>query len=172
MTPVTAWLTAAMVSWVPAHQGPRYASIADDALAVATDGPLFGGPLGAERTALFMLSIASYESGFHPLVDSGRWRGDGGRSWCLMQINIGAYRTAEGWSGRDLVSHRRRCFTAALRALRDSVAMCKSMHGADAFSAYAHGRCLRGSRAMRARLGRAQAWEQSRAIPAVTGGGA
>src|ERR1700761_7071563 len=73
MDSLVAYLVAAMVGWVPLYAQPnelpdevmdRYESIARDAATVALDpdeAPLFEGPDGRTRTALLMLSVASFE---------------------------------------------------------------------------------------------------------------
>jgi len=73
----------------------RYRAVARDAISVAFDpdeAPLFGGRYGRHRTLSLLLSIASWESGYKKHVDydiSPQARGDSGRSWCLMQVNLG-----------------------------------------------------------------------------------
>ena len=73
----------------------RLNSVAEDIAAVVWDEdekPIFKGPQGRARTAAVLLSIILYESTFRKDVDLGlgkHARGDGGKSWCLMQINIG-----------------------------------------------------------------------------------
>jgi hypothetical protein len=98
-----------MVSWSPpgrsfikdAKETPdegraRYSEIADAMLRVAYDPsepPAFPGPTGRGRTLALMLSIAWHESGFRKDVDLGRGpmsRGDSGRSWCLIQAQLGS----------------------------------------------------------------------------------
>lgn len=127
----------------------RYAVIASDlASVVSAEEPLFSGPLARERTAALMVSIAGYESGFHLDVDEGRRRGDGGRSWCLMQIQIGNGPIHWGsgemahWRGKDLVTDRTKCFRAALAALRLSFAACPWLKAEGRIATYTSGRCV------------------------------
>jgi hypothetical protein len=172
------YLVTAMLSWVPPHaHAPlearehvltRYGEIARDAASVALDeseAPLFEGPDGRTETALLMLSVASFESSFSQRVDDGIRLGDHGHSYCLMQIRVGQGATREGWSGRQLIEDRKRCFRAALHILRDSFAACRNLPIDDRLSAYASGRCFREARVSRSRLGRARAWWQSHAPP-------
>jgi len=180
MDSLVAYLVAAMVGWVPAHAQPqespdevmdRYESIARDAATVALDpdeAPLFGGPDGRARTALLMLSVASYESGYRKRVDDGRGRGDNGRSFCLMQIRVGTGATGEGWTGPDLVEDRTRCFRAALHILRKSFGICHSLPVEDRLSAYASGSCTAGTEASRRRILRASNWGATHTLPRVT----
>jgi len=73
----------------------RYHSIAKSAINVAFDEneqPLFGGKYGRHKTLALILSIASWESSYKKHVDyniSPQARGDSGKSWCLMQVNLG-----------------------------------------------------------------------------------
>ena len=72
----------------------RYGLIADAVLrTVAKDKSMFGGSRGRIRTAALILSIAMYESSYRKDVDMNlglEGRGDGGRSWCLMQVQLGS----------------------------------------------------------------------------------
>ena len=179
MDSLVAYLVAAMVGWVPVHAQPqespdevmdRYESIARDAATVALDpdeSPIFDGPDGRAKTALLMLSVASFESGYRKRVDDGRGRGDNGRSFCLMQIRVVTGETSEGWTGPDLVQDRTRCFRAALHILRRSFGVCRSLPFDDRLSAYASGSCSLGTEASRRRVHRARAWGATHEPPRI-----
>jgi hypothetical protein len=179
MDSLVAYLVAAMVGWVPVYAQPqesrdevmdRYESIARDAATVALDPdetPLFDGPDARAKTALLMLSIASFESGYRKRVDDGRSRGDSGKSFCLMQIRVGTSATHEGWTGPDLVEDRTRCFRAALRILRNSFGICHSSPVEDRLSAYASGSCTAGTEASRRRILRARDWGATHQLPRI-----
>lgn len=72
----------------------RYGEIADALFhVVTTEKPLFGGKIGRIRTAALILSISMFESSYRKDVDLNigkEGRGDGGRSWCLMQVQLGS----------------------------------------------------------------------------------
>jgi len=104
---VQKWVVDRMVAWSkpgvtlhpPAMESfedgqARYALIADAVLTtVAREKPLFGGSRGRLRTAALLLSISMFESSYRKDVDMNlgkEGRGDGGRSWCLMQVQLGA----------------------------------------------------------------------------------
>jgi hypothetical protein len=174
MNTVIAWIMSLMVQVAPPErlaavpQLPgweetveekleRYESIAKDLYEVAYDPktrPLYGGERGRAMTAATILGIAFHESGFAADVDKGpcyregkfRERCDGGRSACLMQIQIGDGTTAlrhgvEGLSQVDLFRDRKACFRAGLSLVRRSFASCAKA-GSDAkLAAYASGRC-------------------------------
>lgn len=109
--------------------------------------PLFGGANGRARSSAVILAIMLFESGYMKSVDNGVRRGDAGKSWCLLQINIGAGRTLrwntkfdrpvrmgddaadifEGYTGRELVEDRKKCVGEAYKALRLSFGACSSM---------------------------------------------
>jgi hypothetical protein len=178
MSSLVPYLVAAMTSWVPLYNHApteqidearaRYESIARDAATVAMDddeAPLFDGPEGRAQTALLMLSIASYESGYRKRVDDGRVLGDSGHSFCLMQIRVGRGVTREGWSGKDLVTDREHCFRAALHILRTSFGICHALPVEDRLSAYASGRCFADAAISRSRIGRARNWRAGHALP-------
>jgi hypothetical protein len=179
MESLVAYLTAAMVAWVPlyAHRPvetteevqARYESIARDAASVAFDEnetPLFGGGADARaQTALLMLSVASFESSYRKSVDEGRGRGDGGRSYCLMQVSVGDGVTREGWTGADLIADRTRCFRAALHVLQRSFGMCHAYPLEDRLAAYAMGHCMLEARVSRSRIERARSWWWAHGLP-------
>jgi hypothetical protein len=177
MSNLVTYLVAAMTTWVPMkaqvaepteHAIARYESIARDVAAVALDDmeePLFAGKDGRVQTALFLLSIASFESSYRLSVDEGIGRGDHGDSYCLMQIRVGLGTTREGWTGRQLVTDRRMCFRAALHILHGSFSVCRALPLDDRMSAYATGRCLPNCDVARSRMGRARAWWSAHAPP-------
>jgi hypothetical protein len=144
----------------------RYQSIADDLTEVVDaesnkinpevsflDNPVFEGYYGKFQTAALILSISYYESNFHRLVDNGKWRGDGGRSWCLMQVHLGNGTMYLGdeemrkWTGQDLVQDRKKCFKAGLAIIKQSINDCskKGMFGFDLLSEYTTGSCIKNS---------------------------
>jgi len=106
-TDVQKWVVERMVMWAkpgitlhpPAMESfddgkARYGLIADAALRAASKNKsMFGGSKGRLRTAALILSIAMFESSFRKDVDmnlGNEGRGDGGRSWCLMQVQLGS----------------------------------------------------------------------------------
>jgi hypothetical protein len=72
----------------------RYELIANSVLAtVAREKPVFSGKRGRIRTAALLLSISMFESSYRKDVDMNlgkQGRGDNGRSWCLMQVQLGS----------------------------------------------------------------------------------
>ncbi len=172
MNALVAYLFAAMLLWSPPadHQYyepreetlARYAGIARTIAKVALDPaepPLFGGPEGRAETGLFVTSVAFYESGgFRRDVELGTGkhaRGDGGRSWCLMQVNIGTGRTEERWTGPELVNDQDKCIRAGLHRMRQSFRHCTGQTFVDRLSGYTDGRCRDGADAAHRRIGRA-----------------
>ncbi len=169
----------------------RYASIAKDLIEVVYDPdnkPLFGGSNGRARTVSVMLAVALYESGFGKHVDFGIGkfgRGDAGKSWCLLQINIGSGRVwpggwnlkesrpwkpgddlkdrVQGASGPEMVQDRRLCFKEALRSMRMSFSACAGRPVKERLNAYASGSCAKGSKESRLRLTAAMKfWDDSK----------
>jgi len=181
MESLVTYLLAAMFAWVPAYAQPkselpadvqaRYESIARDLSSVVLDEserPLFDGPDARTKTAMLMLSIASFESAFRKTVDNGELRGDHGHSYCLMQMRVGSGATPEGWTGPQLVEDRKLCFKAALHLLRKSFAICHSYPVEDRIAVYATGHCMLEASISRSRVGRARRWWEGHALPAVT----
>jgi len=154
-TAITAWALRVMLGWVspPSTEAEmeRLRGIARDAAVVAfdeTEKPVFPGAQGRLKTLSLMLGIASYESdGFLAVTDSGERRGDSGSSWCLMQIHLPGgvkispkgqfYQYGVGWTGRDLVNDRQKCFRMGLHIARESIQACKNL------SVYSSGKCRR-----------------------------
>lgn len=188
MNAIVAWLVSAMMAWSPVgqkHRAPenketveettqRYNAIARATVDVAYD-PLRA-PLVREeeyaraKTALLLLAVASYESGFLRGVDLGlgkKGRGDYGRSHCMMQINLGRNRTdtsvltkliGEEWSGNDLVEDRVKCFTAGHVLISKSLNACRQLPFHHRLAAYASGSCEGGHQESRLRLTRGINW--------------
>ena len=99
MSPLVSYLFAAMVAWSPLERHSfaegrpvteaRYLEIASSVAAVSAEAdPLFAGGDGRARTAVLLLSIASFESGgFAGDVQSWTRRGDQGRARGLWQTH-------------------------------------------------------------------------------------
>jgi len=126
----------------------RYEKLSKNiATAVLSRDRLFPNDADGTKTAALVLSIAQYESGFDKLVGNGKKRGDGGRSWCYMQMNLGGGAIGFGppemklWRGVDLVQDPVKCFVAGIETLRISMERCKYYKGAAKLSAYTSGRC-------------------------------
>jgi hypothetical protein len=173
MNALVAWVLSALIALSPYRVGDkrpvsmfrygadataddynaRMTSIAEDAVAVVRDAaPLPG--LSKAASLRLMLSVAFFESGFARDVDFGTGkfgRGDFGRSWCLMQIQVGKGTVGDlvrtmpddmkGWTGDDLVKDRRKCFRAGFEMLRRSIASCSTLKPSSRLSAYATGKC-------------------------------
>ena len=191
-----AWMVAFMVTtappgrpqYIPEAQETReeaiarYTSIAQDIQSVVMDQNervITSGKHARLRMTAILLSIMLHESGFRKDVDYGQGkyaRGDGGRFWCMMQLNIGngqtrAWNRAKqrferpgdppdeldtGWYGRELVTDRRNCIRAGLRTVVGTA--CKRLPPMEWLRAYASGSCGNGSAASRARMGLAVRW--------------
>jgi hypothetical protein len=129
--------------------------------------------------ATVLLSVSFHESGFRKDVDEGKGkfaRGDHGRSWCLMQMNVGSGRTRDwnlaksrfalatdpeeevekGYTGQELVEDRKKCFQAGLRLIVGT--SCKSLPPSEWLRAYASGSCEKGSDESKSRMGLAIRW--------------
>lgn len=151
----------------PQEAEDRYKSIAADIMDVVYNPnipPLFGGPDGRARSAAIVMSIMLHEGGFRRDVDYGLGTaglGDGGQSYCLMQIKLGKGKTntynrkhnrfflwnddpadrVEGWTGPELVKDRKKCIEAGYRIIRSSFASCHSLTMPHWLTVYASGSC-------------------------------
>lgn len=145
----------------------RVGDISGDVVEIAFNPdtePLFDGPYGRTRTAILMLAIMTNESGFRKDVDFALGpdgRGDGGRSWCLMQLNIGKGTTIKwnwvenrvpywgddplnlfnGYYGYELVADRRLCLSEGLKAMTASMRACKKLPLNQRLAGYVIGNC-------------------------------
>lgn len=201
---VIAWIIAIMVSVSPVGRAQyakeakesreetteRYESIAKDLAEVVYDPaekPLFSGPNGRAKTALVLLAISNYESGgYRRDVDFNKGklaRGDGGKSWCMMQILLGTPNSegktrrrvivtpgggyewttdpTKGWGGEDLIEDRKKCFRTGLSMARVSFNACGGSQASlkDRLKLYASGNCsTEGENASRIRMGLAKHW--------------
>lgn len=206
---VHGWALERMVAWSPPGKSfypdakenedegkTRYESIVRDAMSVAYDPsepPLFNNdPIGRAKTLAVMLAIADSESGgYRKDVDFniGKLaRGDGGKSWCLMQIQLSrpnadgrtsvriglkgdvyeyVYAKDKGFGGEDLIANRRACFRVALHMARESFRACAYLPVEDRLSIYAGGDCTVGRAASRVRVGKAIRWLAAKAPPSV-----
>lgn len=179
----------------PAERTERFNAIAKDVLAVTmdpTEKPLFGGKVGRIKTTMVLLSIALYESAYRKDVDFGQGkhaRGDSGRSWCMMQMQMGPLNeegktttrmvlTPEGkveWisdpkdiryaaslGGEDFVRDRKLCFKAALHMVRMSFGACGQVKPEERLKVYASGSCDKGEHESYVRMSRAAIWSKER----------
>lgn len=171
----------------------RYNEIAQDAMEVAFDPnerPLFNGPYARSQTMALILSVAWWESGYRKDVDLNLGklaRGDSGRSWCLMQIQLGKpiddkdttatrvhlkdntveFSTEIGFTGGDLIKDRQACFRAGLHIIRSSFYACHNLPILDRLSAYTSGSCKQDQHESQDRVRKAMEW-LARSIPPLT----
>ena len=165
----------------------RYNEIADAIIEAVYDPnqkAMFSGPTGRSRTASLLLGIMLWETGFRRDVDYGLGkygRGDHGKSWCLMQIQIGDGKTQSwntkvgraakpgddpddiqvGHSGPELISNRSLCIAEGMRIVRTSFGSCRTQPLEYRLSAYASGSCDKGQEKSRQRVGTGMSWFQN-----------
>ena len=154
MSALMAWVLAASSLLAPARQHDVLASaIASRAEAEA---PLFKGDEDRHRTTALLVAIAFRESSLNEAAVGDHQAGKP-TSFCAFQIHLpwGA-KTAEGWTGPELLEDPEKCVTAALHLLRDSMRACPS----SPLASYAEGpagcESARAQRISRDRLGIAQ----------------
>lgn len=156
---IVSWLLSVMTTMSPlppasdthvngetaAEKQARFESIAQDIQEVIWDEnetPMFQGADGREMSAIFVTTYAFYESSFRKSVDKGTKLGDSGRSWCLMQLNLGKKgKTAEGWTGQDLVEDRKKCIRAGYHVMRRAMGACSKLPMAERMASYVSGNC-------------------------------
>jgi len=110
-----------------------------------------------KKTLALVIATAHRESGnFAREVDFGigiEGVRDHGNSWCMMQINLPPGRRhinldgrkykydPNGWSGRDLVEDRKRCFKVGLHVLRAHWFQCWKNQYTHRLASYLSGSC-------------------------------
>lgn len=168
----------------PAEATARYESIAKDIIEVVYDPsepPLFKGKNGRVRTISLILSVMLHESGFRKDVDLGVGkvaRGDGGRSVCMMQINLGPGRLKKwnktenrfarpgdppdqlsgGWNAAEMLADRKNCIRGGLQILRTSFASGSRRPIQEWLNVYASGNPNLGREAGARRINLALTW--------------
>jgi hypothetical protein len=87
------------------------------------------GPKRRDRIRKLVVTVFRHESGFREDVQTGRARGDEGRSWGLGQILLGARGTVFGFHGVDLVGDdldaMRRCARVTVKLLDRGDRFCR-----------------------------------------------
>lgn len=171
MNTLIAWMVATMMTLAPPdkptfkaaeetkeEREKRYEQIAKDIISVVNDQketPLFKDQFSVRDSALVIMAIMSYESDFRKDVDYGvgaSARGDNGRSWCLMQVNLGNSRTKEGWYGKELVADRLKCIRAGYHLVQRSFFECLKGTEIDRLAMYTSGKCSTGINASHKRM--------------------
>lgn len=192
MESLISWIVAFMVAvappgrptFVPEAQETkeaalaRYQSIATDIVDVVYDPktkPLFKGSEGRARTVSVILALMLHESAFMKNVDEGKGkfsRGDAGKSWCLLQLNVGKGRSwswnakhdrlprrgddpadiIPGFTGPEMVADRKKCIIAGLRGLRVSFSSCPGLPLDQKLRTYGSGSCKKGGKASSVRM--------------------
>jgi hypothetical protein len=113
---------AASTLLAPAREHGRLAGAIAEQVEAAP--PLFKGDDDKRRTSALLVAIAFRESSLR--ADAvGDHRGGKPTSFCAFQINLpwGA-KTAEGWTGEDLITDPGKCVAAAMSMLRISMRVC------------------------------------------------
>lgn len=127
MSTLFAWVVAASTLLVPARPHDVHDPLAEAIASRAeAEAPLFKGDDDRRRTTALLVAIAFRESSLHADAVGDRVAGKP-TSFCAFQLHLpwGA-KTAEGWTGADLVEDPEKCVTAAMRLLRESMRACPS----------------------------------------------
>ena len=147
------WILIAMRLLVPGANHERWAAALD--AVVVREGVIFKDDDGGRRSRAFATAVSFRESSLRPEVvgdcldpkysTPGRCRWEGRpTSFCGLQVHLvdakgnpEGVRTAEGWSGRDLVEDPEKCATVGYRMLRESARACP----AAPLAVFARGNC-------------------------------
>ncbi len=146
---LSAYLTAAMISWIPNADVTWYESVANDVATVVLseeEPELFIDDLNRTKTGLLMISIARFESNFIRRIDEGKCYAnecDNGNAFSMWQIHPihGIVLTPTSYMyytrevshdeniirGIDLVKNRQLACKTAMHFARVSLAKYKSL---------------------------------------------
>ena len=122
MTPLLSWVLAASAVLAPNRSHDRLAEAITRQ--VEAEAPLYKDDEDRKKTAAFLVAIAFRESSLR--ADAvGDMHAGKPTSFCAFQIHLpfGA-KTADGWTGQDLLDDSNKCVSTALRMLRASMKMC------------------------------------------------
>lgn len=162
MNTLIAWMVSVMLLISPINpafeseqeHADRMERIATDIVEVTYDKSeapiILIGPNSRRLAAMMVFAVARHESSFYYNMDKNEGkdpRGDNGRSWCLMQLNIGKGKTSEGWRGSELIDDRQKCLRSGYRSMKQSFGACRRYPQIYGLSAYASGLCTKGRKA-------------------------
>lgn len=121
-SPVLAWVLAASATLAPARPHERLATAI--ATRVEAEAPLFKGDDERRKTSALLVAMAFRESSLRADAVGDMVAGKP-TSFCAFQLHLpfGA-KSAEGWTGADLVEDPAKCITVAMRMVRDSMRAC------------------------------------------------
>lgn len=127
MSALFAWVAAASTLLAPARQPEQHTALG---LAIAsraeTEAPLFKGDDDRHRTTALLVAMAFRESSLRADAVGDHVAGKP-TSYCAFQLHLpGGAKTAEGWTGVQLVEDPEKCVTAAMRLIRESMRACPS----------------------------------------------
>lgn len=152
---LVAWIVSLMMTWASPQKlypgdeamqqahAATYEQKAHDAIAVIytrKNQTIFGGKWGKAMDLALLMKIAAGE---HAYIEKpgGVPEVHGGRSWCLMSLNVGRGKTVEGWTGPELDDDRGKCFTAGYNAMKRSFGGCRKLPFRYGLSIYDSGQC-------------------------------
>lgn len=138
MQQLTAWVLSAMaLAWSLTSKipGPTPKDIAEVIAQANVEKPLFAGPDGTREGAALMTALSRFESGNRQVAGDCKdkpagWPGCGKvdvaaappSSFCFMQIYLpNGAKTAEGWTGAELMADPLKCARAAREIIRASI---------------------------------------------------
>lgn len=154
MSALITWILAASSLLAPDRQHDQLAQAIT--ARVEASEPLFKGDVDRHRTSALLVAIAFRESSLRANA-VGDHSGGKPTSFCAFQLHLPwGKRTAEGWSGADLLEDPEKCVAAAMRMLRISMKVCPSSPLAWYAAGPAGCRSTRAQRISRDRLAIAQ----------------
>jgi hypothetical protein len=122
MSALFTWIMAASSLLAPAREHDQLAEAI--ATRVEAEAPLFKGDEDRHRTAALLVAIAFRESSLRAEA-VGDHVGGKPTSFCAFQLHLPwGRKTAQGWTGAELVEDPAKCVTAAMHMLRISMRVC------------------------------------------------
>lgn len=127
MSALFTWVVAASSLLAPLRPATEYDALAEAiANRALAEAPLFKGDDDRHRTSALLVAIAFRESSLRANAVGDRIGGKP-TSFCAFQLHLPhGERTAEGWSGEELLEDPYKCVTAAMHMLRISMRVCPS----------------------------------------------
>lgn len=121
-TPLLSWVLAASSSLAP---GRAHDALAEAIVArVEAEAPLFRGDEDRKRTAGLLVAMAFRESSLRANAVGDKVAGKP-TSFCAFQIHLPyGHKTAEGWSGAELLDDPQKCVATAMHMVRTSMRVC------------------------------------------------
>jgi hypothetical protein len=122
MSTLLAWVLAASSTLAPGRAHDALAQAITNA--ATAEPPLFAGDDDRKKTAGLLVAMAFRESSLRADAVGDKVAGKP-TSFCAFQIHLPyGHKTAEGWTGEELLEDPAKCVTTAMHMIRTSMKVC------------------------------------------------